>query len=494
MVTSEAVPYAKTGGLADVAGALPIELARLGHDVRLVLPRYHPSSGDTYAGFKDWGHLTVPTPAGSLVADIEQGRLQARSSDVSIPVYAVRHDPFFARNGLYGEKGADYPDNLERFAFLSRTTMELIAALGEGGWAPDILHGHDWQTSLCAAYRRTLYAGRKSFEHLHTVLTIHNLGYQGVFPAAEYPKTGLSWDLFTPAGMEFYGSLNLLKGGLVSADLLTTVSPTYAKEIQEPQYGFGLDGVIRERRESLVGVVNGIDMEVWNPNADPYLAAPYSVSDLKGKQSCKSALQVELGLPVRDVPLIGIVSRLTSQKGLDLVAAIFPDLMTLDIQVALLGTGDPASEALFRSFHLRHPDKLGLLIGFDEGLAHRIEAGADLFLMPSRYEPCGLSQLYSQRYGTVPVVRRTGGLADTVVPYGPQTIRDKQATGFVFDEPAPGALLTAVLLALRVYKDRAEWAVLIEAGMRTDVSVAKSARGYEEVYRRAIGQSVRSRG
>ena len=488
MVTSEAVPFAKTGGLADVAAALPIELTRLGHDVRLVLPRYRPPGvKDGYVGFRKWRELSVPTAAGNLAVSVEQGQLHAQSSSLSLPVYAIAHDPFFARPGLYGEKGSDYPDNLDRFALLSRATMELTAVLGADGWTPQVLHAHDWETSLCAIYQRTLYAGVKPLQKVRTLLTIHNLGYQGIFPGSEYGKTGLPGDHFTPAGLEFYGSLNLLKGGLVYSDFLTTVSPTYAKEIQETQQGFGLEGVIRERRDRLVGVVNGIDTEIWNPGADPYLPATFSVSDLSGKRACKAALQQELGIPVRDVPLIGMVSRLTSQKGLDLVAAIFPDLMVRDLQVVLLGAGDPASEALFQSFRLRHQDKVGLRIGFDEGLAHRIEAGADLFLMPSRYEPCGLSQLYSLRYGTVPVVRRTGGLADTVVPYGPQTIQDRRATGFGFDDATPQALLAAVLLALRVYGNKSEWEILREAGMRTDVSGSKTARSYEEIYHRMVG-------
>jgi starch synthase len=488
MVTPEAVPYAKTGGLADVAGALPRELARLGHRVGLVVPRYGPLVGDgnRFAGFREWGRLEVPTAAGPTTAVIEQGPPGPDGLDGGLQVYAVRHDPFFDRKGLYQEQGADYPDNLERFAFFCRAVMELVPALSRAGWTPEVLHAHDWQTSLCAVYRHVLASAVPVLHSLRTLLTIHNLGYQGLFPASEYGKTGLPPALFGPKGLEFYGSVNVLKGGLLYSDFLTTVSPTYSLEIQTSEQGFGLEGVIAERRDRLVGVVNGIDVNVWDPATDPHLPARYSLSDLAGKRACKIELQREMNLPARDVPLIGIVSRLTPQKGLDLVAAALPDLMALDLQLVLLGTGEPSDESRFKAFQVRYRSKMGLRIGFDEGLAHRIEAGADLFLMPSRYEPCGLSQLYSLRYGTVPVVRRTGGLADTVAPYGGEASQGRRATGFAFDEPTPEALLESVLLALEVYQDRTEWMALMEAGMRTDVSWGRSARAYEDLYRRTL--------
>jgi starch synthase len=480
VVSSEAIPYAKTGGLADVVGSLTRELARLGHSLRLVIPRYSTIDGVAH-GFKEWKSLIVPTAIGPMRATIEQAMLP----DSGVPVLAVRCDPYFARAGLYQQDGSDYPDNLERFAFFCRTVMELIPVLQrETGWVPDVLHAHDWQAALCTVYPRTLYAGHVAIKRMGTLFTIHNIGYQGLFPAADFWKTGLGLDLFAPTALEFHGSLNLLKGGLVFADLLTTVSPTYSQEIQTSSLGFGLEGVLRERRDRLVGVVNGIDVDLWNPAADPYLPSRYSASDLSGKQACKAALQQELKLPVRNVPLLGIVSRLAAQKGLDLVAEIMPELVTLDVQVALLGTGEPALEGLFRLLHAQYPEKLGLRIGFDEGLAHRIEAGSDLFLMPSRYEPCGLTQLVSLRYGAVPIVRRTGGLADTIVPYRPRTIREGRATGFMFGEPAGDALLSTILLALRVYADQKEWTSLVRAGMSTDVSWARSARSYADLYRR----------
>ena len=488
VVASEAVPFAKTGGLADVAGALPRELARLGHHVSLVMPGYSTIDASTH-GLASWGRLNVPTATGPTESIVERGLLP----DSTLPpsqqaeVFAIRHEAYFARKGLYQEAGEDYPDNLERFAFFCRALMQLLFHVQDKtGWVPDVIHAHDWQTALCLAYLKILYLDYTHRHLIGTLFTIHNLGYQGLFPASDYPKTGLPPSLFTPSGLEFYGSCNVLKSGLIYADYLSTVSQTYSREIQTPEFGFGLDGVIRERQDRLVGIVNGIDTDVWNPATDIYLPVRYSAQDLSGKQECKRALQREMKLPAKDVPLFAVVSRLSAQKGLDLVMEIVPELMTLDVQLVLLGTGDASAEAQWRSLHARYPAQLGLRIGFDEGLAHRIEAGADLFLMPSRYEPCGLNQLYSLRYGTVPIVRRTGGLADTVVPYRPIAVKEARATGFMFGDASADALLNTVLLALQVYKNRLEWRGLIQAGMQTDVSWARSAQAYEDVYRRTL--------
>ncbi len=486
MASSEAVPFAKTGGLADVAGALPLELARLGHDVRLLIPRYGTLDRSGYR-FADYARITVPSPSGSVDALVERTELfpPNLNARTSVPVFAVRHDPFFFRPGLYQERGVDYPDNLKRFSFFSRAVLELLIAFQRiDGWKPDLLHLHDWQTALCAVYLRTLYAGRPEVAGVRSILTLHNVAYQGLFPGECFAETGLPAALFTPAGLEFYGSLNLLKGGILFADFLTTVSPTYSREIQTPEFGFGLEGVLAQRKDRLVGLVNGIDIEVWNPAADPLIPARYSAADFSGKSTCKRALQRELGLPADNVPLLAMVSRLTGQKGLDLLLSIVPELMELNLQLAVLGTGDPEYEAELRSLQAKFPQKIGVRIGFDEGLAHRMEAGADMFVMPSRYEPCGLSQLYSLRYGTVPIVRRTGGLADTVVPYSPLALRDGRATGFMFGEATPHALLTVICLALCVYRDREAWRSLIEAGMTTDVSWTGSAQAYVELYRK----------
>ena len=472
-VSPEAAPFAKTGGLADVAGALPCALAKLGHRVKLVIPRYGVIDGAAH-GFKEWLRLEVPSPSGAIPAVIERGVF----SEEKVPVLAVRHDPFFARASLYGEGGRDYPDNLERFTFFCRAVMELLPRLAQDGWTPDLLHAHDWQSALCTVYPRTLYKPVPEANQLGTVFTIHNIGYQGHFPEADYPKTGLGMDLFTPAGLEFYKKLNLMKGGLLFADRLTTVSPTYSREIQTPEFGFGLEGVVRGRADRLVGIVNGIDTDVWDPETDHYLASRYGLAKITGKSVCKMALQQEMHLPVRNVPLLVVVSRLSDQKGLDLVADIVPALMTEELQLVLLGSGDPDLEARFRSLHEQWPQKFGLRIGFDDGLAHRIQAGGDLFLMPSRYEPCGLSQLYSLRYGTVPIVRQTGGLADTVAAYG----ASEMATGFAFKEASAGALLSTIRAALAVYAHPKRWAALMQAGMKTDVSWAKSARAYADLY------------
>jgi starch synthase len=488
MAASEAVPFAKTGGLADVAGALPRELVRLGHSVRLVIPHYAGVESGGHS-LTEWGRLDVPTPTGPAPVAIYQGVLH----DDQVPpqrqaqVWTVRYDPYFNRPGLYQEAGKDYADNLERFALFSRAVMELLLRLeATANWAPDILHAHDWQTALTVVYLKSLYADYASRHHPASVYTIHNLGYQGIFPASAFSETGLPPSFFTPQWLEFYGSCNLMKGGLLCADVLSTVSETYSREIQTEEFGFGLEGVLRERRDRMVGVVNGIDTAVWNPATDPYLPFRYSAKDLQGKQQCKAGLQRELGLPVKRVPMIGAISRLSEQKGQDLIAEIVPELMALNVQLVLLGTGDPALERQFRSLQDRYPDRIAARIAFDEGLAHRIEAASDLFLMPSRYEPCGLSQLYSLRYGTVPVARRTGGLADTIVPYSPLTLRARRATGFLFREASADSLLMAVLLALSVHKKAAEWRQVIQAGMKTDVSWAHSAEAYDALYHQAL--------
>ena len=308
------------------------------------------------------------------------------------------------------------------------------------------------------------------------------MGYQGLFPGEQFEKTGLPQSLFAPVGLEYYGMVNLLKGGMVFADYLTTVSPTYAREILTPEFGFGLEGVLRNRADRLLGILNGIDIDRWNPETDSYLPANYSVIDRSGKLVCKQALQREFQLPETSVPLLGAIARLTSQKGLDLVAAIIPQLMAMDLQLVMLGTGEPELEAKFKILQSRYPHRMGLRIGFDEGLAHRIEGGADIFVMPSRYEPCGLSQLYSLRYGTVPVVRKTGGLADTVLPLTASARQAGQATGFQVEEDTTDALLSVLRQAVAAYQDRSMWGQLVQAGMFTDVSWARSAKAYDRLF------------
>jgi starch synthase len=484
MVASEAVPYAKTGGLADVTGALPLELAKLGHDVILLLPRYR-CLNESGRSFRSICSLRVPTPQGPVDALVEEDVLPAGLGDRRVRVWTVRNEALFDRPGLYQDQGKDYPDNLDRFSFFCRATMEVIAYLRTARrWSTHLLHLHDWQTALCAVYLKTLARDRPDVDapDVRTVLTLHNVGYQGLFPGAQFENTDLPPSLFTPAGLEYYGSVNLLKGGMVFADYITTVSPTYAREILTPEFGFGLEGVLRNREDQLVGILNGIDVDRWNPETDSYLPANYSTIDRSGKLSCKKSLQREFQLPETSAPILGVIARLTSQKGMDLVEAIVPQLMSMDLQLVVLGTGEPNLEAKFKALQARYPHRMGLRIGFDEGLAHRIEGGADVFVMPSRYEPCGLSQLYSLHYGTVPVVRKTGGLADTVVPLSPQARQVGRATGFHIEEDGADALLAVLRRAVSVYRDRSTWDQLVEAGMTTDVSWARSANGYDRLF------------
>ena len=488
MVSSEAVPYAKTGGLADVAGALPRELAKLGHDVILLLPHYRCLS-ESGRPFRSLCQLQVSTPHGIIDTRIEESILPVGQGDCRVRVWTIRNEAFFDRPGLYQDRGVDFSDNLDRFSFFCRATIEVMAYLKTVcGWNTHILHLHDWQTALCAVYLKTVARDRQDVQGVRTVLTLHNVGYQGLFPGVQFKNTGLPPSLFTPAGLEYYGSVNLLKGGIVFADCVTTVSPTYAREILTPEFGFGLEGVLRNRTDQLLGILNGIDIDRWNPETDAYLPANYSVIDRSRKLMCKQALQREFQLPESSVPLLGVIARLTSQKGLDLVATILPQLMAMDLQLVILGTGEPELEGKFTALQTRYPHRMGLQLGFDEGLAHRIEGGADMFVMPSRYEPCGLSQLYSLRYGTVPIVRKTGGLADTVVPL---TVRARQvgrATGFHVEEDTAEALLAVLRRAVAVYQDRSMWDQLVETGMTTDVSWARSANVYDQLFVSLVGR------
>lgn len=488
MVSSEAVPYAKTGGLADVAGALPLELAKLGYDIILLIPHYRclRESGRT---FRPVCRLPVPTPQGVIDTLIEEDVVRVGGRDRPVRVWTIRNEPFFNRSGLYQDHGIDYPDNLDRFSFFCRATIEVMAYLkAVSRWDTHILHLHDWQASLCAVYLNTVDRERPEVQGTRTVLTLHNVGYQGLFPGKQFEKTSLPPSLYTPAGLEFYGMVNVLKGGIVFADCVTTVSPTYAREILSPEFGFGLDGVLRNRQGPIVGILNGIDIDRWNPETDSHLPANYSVIDRSGKSVCKKALQREFHLPELSVPLLGVIARLTSQKGLDLIEAIIPELMAMDLQLVVLGAGEPEFEAKFKTLQARYSHRMGLRIGFDEGLAHRIEGGADMFVMPSRYEPCGLSQLYSLRYGTVPVVRKIGGLADTVLPLSMYAGQAVSATGFHVEEHTAEALLAVLRRAIAVYQDQSMWGRLVEAGMTTDVSWVRSANAYDRLFVSLVGR------
>jgi starch synthase len=477
LCASEVVPFAKTGGLADVAGALPLALKALGHDVRVALPLYRMVKVKAGPLAARTNHLAIPLGTRT----VEGGVAETRLPGTEIPVYLVDQPEFFDREQLYQVDGRDYPDNLERFPFFARALLEALPGLG---FVPDVLHANDWQTALLCPYLSTLY--RQTFPQTATVFTIHNLAYQGIFPREQFPLLGLTWDHFVPDRLEYYGKVCLLKAGLVYAQYLTTVSPTYAQEIQTPEFGFGLEGVLQARKQDLVGIVNGIDPEEWNPATNRALAQTYTPQDLSGKAVCKHALQREQHLPERaDAPLIGMITRLTDQKGLDILAAALPQLLSWDCQLVILGTGDPKYHHLLEQAAQQHPKRLRLRIAFDPALAHRIEAGSDLFLMPSRFEPCGLNQMYSLRYGTVPIVRKTGGLADTIVDATREALVRGTATGFVFEAYTAEALLAAVQRALATYRNRAVWRKLMETGMAQDFSWRRSAQAYVELYARA---------
>jgi len=466
-VASEVAPYSKTGGLGDVAEALPRALAARGHAVTVVTPLY--GSIDPEArGLRRLGASVEVRGEGA-------GLWLAPGKPA---IHFLEHDRYFGhRRGLYGEAGADYGDNAQRFAFLARAALALPSALA---LSPRIVHLNDWQTALAAWMLRREYADDPRLTEARSVFTIHNLAYQGVFAKEMLVEIGLPWEVFSWEAMEFHDQLNFMKAGLTFADALTTVSPTYAKEILTAEHGYGLDPLLRHRRRDLHGILNGIDVAQWDPARDPHLPARYGPRNLEGKAACKAALQRELGLPVRaEVPLVGMVGRLVEQKGIDLVVAALGGILGMDLQLAVLGSGQAEYEGHFRRAAQERPDRVGVRIGFDEGLAHRIEAGADVFLMPSRYEPCGLNQMYSLRYGTVPVVRAVGGLEDTVEDFDGL----RRGTGFKFRDYDPRALLTALRRAVEVRRDARAWRGIVERGMAMDFSWDASAARYEELFR-----------
>lgn len=476
-IVSEVEPLAKTGGLADVAAALPKALHALGHDVRLAVPLYQAISRKQ-AVLKS---ASVPIALNTASRTLEGRVLQGKLPGTAIPVYFIEQEALFGREGLYNEQGRDYPDNLERFSFFSQAALYCLPQLR---WQPDIIHCHDWQAALSAAHLKWgALAHERFFSKIKTVLTIHNLAYQGVFPKSQWQASQLPDSAFSINGLEFYDQVNALKGGIISAARLTTVSPTYAREIQTPEFGCGLDGLLRSRAERLTGILNGIDTAAWNPANDEHIAATYSFKALSGKQACKRALQKRLKLPQQNHLLIGMVQRLVDQKGIDIVLQAASQLMALPLQLVVLGTGDAAYQRALEALARRYPQRVSVTIGFDDGLAHQIEAGADAFLMASRFEPCGLNQMYSLRYGTLPIVKRLGGLADTVVDLEDA---DKAPTGFLFDGHSPAALNRAVTRALAAFQDRTLWNKLMRTAMQQDFSWKKSAAAYVKVYEQAL--------
>lgn len=472
-VTSECTPLAQTGGLGDVSAALPAALRARGIDVSVVMPLYR--SIDRRAA--EPTHKTFSVPVGSARV---MGRVWRTTLRGHVPAYLIEQDGYFDREGVYGPDDESFADNLERFVFLSRASLEVAKLLD---LQPDVVHANDWPTALLPV----LLASQDPSSPLAgtpSVLTIHNVGYQGVFPLQAWPVTGLDPAHFHPRGLEHFGTINLLKGGVYAATKLTTVSPRYAREIQRGAHGCGLDGVIRDRAGDLTGVLNGIDAGAWDPSSDEFLPSHYSADDLLGKATCKAELQREAGLPVRsDVPVFGVVSRLSWQKGLDVLAATLERVMALEAQVVLLGTGDHASEELFRQASQRWPDRFHAWITFDQALSHRIEAGSDFFLMPSRYEPCGLNQMYSLRYGTLPLVRAVGGLDDTVDNYDEQS---GAGTGFKLYDLNPGSLFDLIGWAVSTWFDRPSHIAQMRArAMRLDHSWDRAAARYAEIYREA---------
>ncbi len=483
--TPEAVPFAKTGGLADVAGALPKFIQPLGCDVKLVMPYYRMvrESGlpIEYLGQE----IEVPVGDEIIRADLYRSQLTK-----DIPMFFIGREEYFDRAYLYTTSRGDYFDNAERFIFFSRAVLTLCQQME---FSPQVIHHHEWQTGLVPAYLRSIYQNDPFFSQTATVFTIHNIAYQGIFRKEKFGLTGLPLDMYNPEGIEFWERINLMKAGIVYADMINTVSKKYSEEIQTPEFGYGLEGILRKRREDLYGILNGVDYQDWNPASDRNLVARYDLNDLSGKNACKKDLLKEFGLPLslEKAPLLGIISRLADQKGFDLLAEILDELFALDIGLVLLGTGDKKYHDLFSEVARKYPQKAGIRIAYDDRLAHKIEAGADLFLMPSRYEPCGLNQIYSLKYGTIPVVRATGGLDDTIVDYDPAT---GKGNGFKFRKYDAKDFLNEIKRAISTYRRPNEWKRLLQNAMSSDFSWNRSAEAYLQLYQKALEKKIRSMG
>lgn len=478
-VTAEATPLVKTGGLADVSYALPKALKEAGHDVRVAMPLYGTLDDARRGDFRcivsaDFAH-------GRITGGLREGRLPG----TDVPLYLVEHEGFFNRAHPYHHKNVEYADNLARFSFFSLGAMDGLRQLG---WRPDVVQCNDWHAAGIPVYLKTRLAHDGFWGGIPSVFTIHNLAYQGRFRSWQLPDTGLGWDLFHPGCLEYYGDINLMKGAIVFASQISTVSPRYAKEIQTPAYGEGLDGVLRARARDISGILNGVDYSEWHPARDKHLPAAYDKNDLSGKAVCKETLQKECGLPVADVPLFGMVSRFDRQKGLDILADALERLLPGNIQVIVQGSGDPHFEGLYMHLAARYPGKMAVALRYDVGLAHRIEAGADFFLMPSRFEPSGLSQLYSLAYGTIPIVRKTGGLADSIRDASRVNLRRKRATGIVFDAICGEALANAMQRAVRLYDAPDVLKQVRLTGMRADFSWEHAATDYLRLFRKAIAR------
>ncbi len=474
LVASEVTPFAKTGGLADVAGALPQALARLGHDVRICMPYYQSISEKAFDTKRLEVTVEVEIAGAIRSVGIRLGTLG------EVPVYFLDYPEFFQRQGLYGTTAGDYPDNARRFGLFCRAVLEVLPKLD---FRPDVLHLNDWQTGLIPVLLRSERATDPFYARTGTVMTIHNLGYQGLFPPETLAEIGLDPGLFHMEGLEYYGQLSFLKGGLFFSDLITTVSPSYCREIQTPEFGHGFEGILQKRRKELIGILNGIDCQQWDPATDAALHTPYSAENPTAKIQNKLDLQHRLGL-ARDshLPILAMVTRLATQKGLDILEEAWPKLIRRPLQFVLLGDGEEKHMAFFRRLQDKHPELVSINLSFDDTLARRIYAGSDLFLMPSHYEPCGLGQLIALRYGSIPLVRRTGGLADTVS----DADKNPQGNGFVFTNPTAKALIKTLDRALNRYHDHDDWACLVQRAMAGDFSWEQSAGRYVEIYQQAL--------
>ncbi len=478
VVSSEIVPFAKTGGLADVTGTLPKVLRRKGVEVDCILPKYKTVTEGNHRLEPVGSRIKVP-----IGNREEEGNILVTRLNDDVNFYLVQNERYFNRDFLYGTNEGDYVDNAERFIFFSRAVLEFLV---HNQMRYDIIHANDWQTGLIPVYLKTIYSGHDVFSKIASVLTIHNLGYQGLFWSHDMPLTGLGWEMYTPQALEFYGKINFLKGGLVFSDVLNTVSETYAKEIQTEEFGFGLEGVLYGERDNLFGILNGVDYEIWSPESDPHIKANYRPDDLSGKLVCKKDLLDEYGFSSEtETPVVGIISRLVAQKGFDILYEIGSKLAGLDVRFVVLGTGERKYEEFFREMASRYPSKFGVKIAYDDVIAHKIEAGADMLLMPSRYEPCGLNQIYSLKYGTVPIVRNTGGLADTVVDIDEQPGR---GTGFKFYQYDSALLFETVARALSWYHKKEDWKKMMIRGMGQDFSWDVSASQYLDLYKTALGK------
>jgi starch synthase len=485
MTFSEVAPFAKTGGLADVAGALPSALRELGCDVRIVMPFYNRFVEKIAEKKLSLENLLVPLGSQMLAADIYYVRL-----DDGVVVYWIRRDEFFDRSYLYGTPKGDYFDNFQRFTYFSRAVLALCP---EVKFKPNVIHAHDWQSGLVPAYLKQLYGTEEYWAETASVFTIHNIAYQGQFAPELFSLTGLPANFFSMDGMEFWGGINFIKAAIVCADVITTVSPRYSDEIQTKDYGQGLEGVLQANRSRLFGILNGADYKEWNPETDPHIAANYSRQNLEGKRICKLDLLREVQLPERlmNRPLLGAISRLADQKGFDLLAVVLDKLVAQDIGLVILGIGDDKYHKMLTDVADRYPEKVSVQLKFDERLAHKIEAGADMFLMPSRYEPCGLNQIYSLRYGTVPIVRATGGLYDTIQPFDP--VRG-QGVGFRFDKYEPESFWRALKEAFAFYEQPETWRQIMQNGMAMDFSWKSSARQYLDLYEKTLAGKQQAAG